>query len=278
MCLMTSLSERFLDLPHTRLDDYVSKEKKSIRVRARVLFLAFEELISEDYSFFECLDALSEIAKTAAIQTYDVPPHPGSINNCRGQWFELIFYKFFWEEIKKHRGKGIDFLRMPSATKNMKITDLFLPEQNEKVRKLRPATSNPDYLVLTNLEDLLTDLKNRTWYENFQDVDFFGRVDLKKITAFLSIKTTSRPDRKYQLLHEANMVKTICSASYNHNIKFVVVELESKKANQEAFQSSSIMSMVENKHLGTGLCKTIDSSITINMISDVSKVYSVLFC
>mgnify|MGYP003319558105 CR=1 FL=1 len=108
--------------------------------------------------------------------------------------------------------------------------------------------------------------------------DFFGRVDLKKITAFLSIKTTSRPDRKYQLLHEANMVKTICSASYNHNIKFVVVELESKKANQEAFQSSSIMSMVENKHLGTGLCKTIDSSITINMISDVSKVYSVLFC
>ena len=275
--VMSSLQERFLDSYHTRLDDFVSKEKKSIRVEARVLFLAFEEFISKDMSFLECLDALSNLAKIAAIQTYGAAPHPGSLNNCRGQWFELIFYKFFWEVIKKRGGEDIDFLRMPSATNNMKITNLFLPEQNDEVRKIRPATSNPDYLVLANLDNLLTDLKHRTWYENFQNVDFFGKVDLTKISAFLSIKTTSRPDRKYQLLHEANMVKAICSVSYNHNIKFVAVDLESKKANKEAFQSSSILSMVENKHQRSGLNKTIDNSITVNKISDVEFVYNVLF-
>ena len=274
---MTSLSERFLSLNGTRLHNYVSKKKKSVAVEARVLFLAFEEFISEDLSFLECLDALCIIAKKAGEQTYDKPPSQESLNNCRGQWFELIFFKYFWEEIKEHKGEGRDFLRMPSASGKKKITDLFLPEQNEEVRKLRPATSNPDYLVLSNLDYLLTDLEEKTWYENFTEDDFFGKVDLEKIHAILSIKTSSRPDRRYQLLHEANMMKTICSVTYDHNIKFVVIELESKKANVEAFQSSSILSMVGNKYVGTELSNTIDHSITVNYISDVSKVYSILF-
>ena len=273
---MNELAARFLSTSDIDLYNFVSRGKKSVTVNARALFLAFEEFISEEMSFLECLDALSDVAKTAGIETYGSPPSQGSLNNCRGQWFELIFFKYFWDELRKHEGDGRDFLRMPSATKKKKITDLFLPEQNKEIRKLRPATSNPDYLVLANLDDLITDLEN-PWYENFQQVDFFGRVDLTKITAILSIKTESRPDRKYQLLHEANMAKTICSVSYNHNIKFVAVDLVSKKAKEEAFESSSILSMVENKHLGTELSKTIDYSITLNKISDVSKVYSVLF-
>lgn len=269
---MNNLAQEFLRGNPT-LHAFVSDGK----INARALFLAFEEYISKEMSFLECLDAMSYVGRKAKIETDGRPPAQGSLNNCRGQWFELIFYKYFWEEIKITKGKGIDFLRMPSATKGKKITKLFLPEQNKKIRELRPATSNPDYLALADLDDLLTDTEKRTWYENFNHVEFFGKVDLTKVKAIVSIKTSSRPDRRYQLLHEANMMKTLCSVSYNHKIQFVVVELESKKANEEAFGSSSILSMLENKHIGTELSKTVDHSITVNKISDVSKVFSVIF-
>jgi len=273
---MTKLGEIFLSTDRD-LSKFVSMPKgKPVAVNARDLFLDFEEFISEELSFVECLDTLEYVAKRSGNQIYSKAPSQPSINNCRGQWFELIFFKYFWKEINKHQGDRLDFLRTPSATNGKKITDLFLPEQNEEIRKLRPATSNPDYLVLSNLEILITDLGN-PWYENFKQVKFFGKVDLTKVVAFLSIKTSSRPDRKYQLLHEANMVKTICSVPFNHKIKFIVVELESKPQNEEAFESSSILSMLEEKYEHTGLSKTVDHSITVQKISDVNKVYQAIF-
>ena len=200
-------------------------------------------------------------------------PHPGSINNCMGRWFELIFFKYFDLILSKKSTKDSlkEICKLPSATDSKKIIDLFIEEQKTILKEINPATSNPDFIVLRDMdESVFSD--SLEWKQKFQSTSFFGNVDIHTIVGIISIKTSARPDRRYQQLYEANLVKAI-ALRFGKTIKFVSITLHENEKNEEVYYSPSIVSIVQ----GGELKPSIDKSIVLEKISDIKIVYDLLF-
>ena len=76
--------------------------------------------------------------------------------------------------------------------------------------------SNPDFICVTNLPDAVKDLlnpmsiteQNANALNNFY-THLAGECYADSIPFVLTVKTSLRPDRRYQIVHEANVVKSL---------------------------------------------------------------------
>lgn len=246
---------------------------KKIAINSIRLFHKFEENITENNAFLDVLKAFENISNKSGMINFKRKPHPGSINNCMGRWFELIFFKYFNLILSKQSTKKSlkEICKLPSATDSKKFSDLFIEEQKTILKRINPATSNPDFAVLSGMDRSIFPEK-LDWIQKFQSTSFFGNVDIHKIVGIMSIKTSARPDRRYQQLYEANLVKAI-ALRFGKTIKFVSITLHENEKNDEVYYSPSIVSIVQ----GGELEPSIDNSIALEKISDVKIVYDLLF-
>ncbi|MBS3177071.1 Cfr10I/Bse634I family restriction endonuclease [Candidatus Woesearchaeota archaeon] len=246
---------------------------RKIAINSISLFQKFEENITEEHTFLEVLRSFENISNKSGMINFKKKPHPGSINNCMGRWFELIFFKYFDLILSKKSTKDSlkEICKLPSATDSKKFIDLFIEEQKTILKEINPATSNPDFIVLRDMdESVFSD--SLEWKQKFQSTSFFGNVDIHTIVGIISIKTSARPDRRYQQLYEANLVKAI-ALRFGKTIKFVSITLHENEKNEEVYYSPSIVSIVQ----GGELKPSIDKSIVLEKISDIKIVYDLLF-
>jgi len=131
----------------------------------------------------------------------------------------------FFEELTSKVGKQHIVLKLPNV-KTMPCVRLYegslhdLLEDFKKklmaVAQVNLVTSNPDFAIInekcksTRIYDLSTLLTT----EHLDSYDalyksFEGTCSLGDLVAFLGVKTSLRPDRRIQLLHEGSLMKAI---------------------------------------------------------------------
>ena len=127
--------------------------------------------------------------------------------------------------------------------------------------------SNPDFIILKG-RNFSSSLEGKSTIEKFNYLSYFGKVKPVDLEAVISIKTSARPDRRYQPLYESNAVKALLNR-YSHQIKFIVIDLQRNKKNELVYRSTSIISATNDKEL---FKPSIDKSMILETIKDVESV------
>ena len=148
----------------------------------------------------------------------------GGINNVRGEWLEYILKLIFWNEaIEFDQGKTA-IVKLPNASQ-LRFHDLYedrargyLEELFTSLRSqdIEMTMSNPDFVCITNLADdlgLPTETMSvgessmSTLDTAYQKLS--GHCSADSIPFAVTVKTSIRSDRRYQIVHEANVVKSL---------------------------------------------------------------------
>ena len=148
----------------------------------------------------------------------------GGINNARGEWLEDALKVIFWNSAVEHSNGNSVIVKLPNAAQ-LQFRDLYEPRakgyldelfQSLKDRGMDMQMSNPDFICVTGLSD-----GNDTTREpitvseqSMQMLDsayenLIGQCSADAIPFVITVKTSTRPDRRYQIVHEANVVKSL---------------------------------------------------------------------
>ena len=149
----------------------------------------------------------------------------GGLRNARGEWLENILGLTFWNVAAEISNGHTAIVKLPNANQ-LSFHQLFEPRSREYLEDLFRSLendnismemSNPDFLCVTNLSgdvaryfsdsltmgiDTINKLNNA-----YQQV--VGQCRATSVPFVLTVKTSIRPDRRYQVVHEANVVKTL---------------------------------------------------------------------
>ena len=147
----------------------------------------------------------------------------GGINNVRGRWLEYILGLVFWNAASQHPGTAI--VRLPDAS-TMQFHELYEPKSQEYLQQLIDSLAesgteltmyNPDFVCLTNLPaDLNSEFVNSVNMSSSDLVRLLraytlikGKCEPENVRFVITVKTSLRSDRSYQVVHEANIVKAL---------------------------------------------------------------------
>lgn len=185
---------------------------------AEVFCSVYNKLSNDQQDDFQlCLRLMKEYAVKNYAASGD------SLKNVGGAWYAWLLAIGFSIEAKR-RGLKKLFLKLPNV-RVMPCTNLYnhnltslLKDFEEKLYHVSQAnliTSNPDFVVIRTTEGYNgTELQNpitTAVLENFdtQYQSFEGNLRLGDLEAYIGVKTSLRPDRRIQLLHEGSLMKAI---------------------------------------------------------------------
>lgn len=146
--------------------------------------------------------------------------------NTRGRWYEWLIALGFraW---KKTTGSSINLVKLPNRSAIHAYDNLLQPIYAEKVASLRDrltrsnmslVTSNPDFLVVADItkEDNTASPSTSAPISAsmIEEIDaeyqrYIGRCRPDQIIGYLAAKTSTRPDRRLQMVHEASIYKAV---------------------------------------------------------------------
>ena len=145
------------------------------------------------------------------------------MNNARGDWLESILKVIFWNTLVDVCDGGSVIFKLPNASQ-LQFRHLYedrargyLDELFASLaeRGMNMQMSNPDFLCLTGIEEGAIDTEHRTIsMDALDELDnlyqqFVGECPAEAIPFVLTVKSSVRPDRRYQAVHEANVVKAL---------------------------------------------------------------------
>ena len=215
----------------------------------------------------ETVSQIIEWLKQEATNAYSLrtgkTPTIGSLNNSAGRWNQFIAVSLLCEiaiDIYKSQGKCVAVFSIENssiaANHNNRISSSFLrlfdPTEFSYGNSLNYIEKfkykiffpSPDYIIAvienTNLiPDVFSLLKKQS-----QDPGNLGlylllkeKLKAKEIKAVVSLKTSNRPDRRYQPSYEAAMIKAIGYRT-KHNWKYYMVASELSKADKRLFDTA----------------------------------------
>lgn len=144
-----------------------------------------------------------------------------ALSNVRGLWYQWLI-GLSWRHYNNINPKPLLLVKLPNKNASKwhrlyekKITQL-IDELENKIAKdnISLETSNPDFVIL-EVQD-----SKRIIYDMFLTTDYLSKMDNEylqhlgavmygALPAFLSIKTSLRPDRRLQTQFEATMIKAL---------------------------------------------------------------------
>lgn len=146
-----------------------------------------------------------------------------ALANAKGTWYAWLLAIYAEEEISL-LGGNLTMLKLPSVTSYL-CTKLYAMQLQDLLEDFKAklvavgganlVTSNPDFAVLRksplqriyNLTDQLTESHLDLYDTQYRGLDSSCQLD--ELTAFIGVKTSLRPDRRIQLLHEGSLMKAI---------------------------------------------------------------------
>lgn len=256
-------------------------EEGNIRIRADEAFSSIYPSISKDIHINQVSEEIKKIVIKTSTEIYGSQPSSGSLNNCKGRWNEFSFLYSSHISILNQRQdlylvkmggeSSIKFweLYTPSSRKNFEI---FLGNLSQKGVALRCST--PDFTLINR--DLIRSLNffdaNLSFdYLNTLYKSLINQCEPNDIIAFISIKTSNRPDRRYQILYEANITKLASKFihSPDHPLQFHVIGT-STKSDADVFTAPLLASVFTQviEH------PVIDSDVQISTIQELDQYWS----
>lgn len=260
----------------------MAKAKNSLKngvnskdIAARFLGACLNRLSRGD-TFVSCLDFLEQKAK------FENPnATKDALKNCRGRWFEILLVFIANHQLRKYDKL---FLKLGTANEHS-IFDIF-SDIGEVVApdKFTINLSIPDMVLLKgktskelNLwkKDLLsydldtqgTQIVNHilSAYQVVKNVP----IETKACEAFCSLKTSLRPDRKYQAMYEAESIRALQKRIPSWNVKYYMVgPLEANKT-KEILESNLSLIALADKHPKP--YKTVDQIFVVNDLDSLNE-------
>lgn len=222
--------------------------------------------------------------KRQTIQAFEVKysksPKDGALNNSVGRWNELIATSLFSEialDINQQTEACIVIFSLPnsliqkegSGEASSKLLSLFNNDEfitGESLAKIIPFRNNiflpsPDYIIAVienreisgSIQSLLE--KQAREPDSLIMYNFLkGKLQAEEVKVAASLKTSNRPDRRYQPLFEAAMIKAM-SHLLQQNWQYYMVASELTPADRTIFStaiSPHSLAMEENSNLVDG--------------------------
>lgn len=244
-------------------------------------FLEVVEKLLAGETFTHCLQFLEAQAKqkhpTASI---------GAINNCRGRWFEVMLTYLANYQTKK---SDILFLKLGTAREHS-IFDIFKGTK-ERLNKLLSNGSSlnlsiPDLIVIDiadypRLQKWKSGLLNLSAQSDGSEISLkilsgYKAISAEPLTfkdckALCSIKTSLRPDRKYQAMYEAEFIKAFQKRFFptSNPPQYIMVGPLEAKATQSILENNlSLVSIALNDE--SHIKPTIDKVCVVNTLDEMS--------
>jgi hypothetical protein len=203
------------------------EEGEQARITRSTIFDCVYRGLSPEGSIPKIILDLENQVRKAADARYGVGTGQsltGGMNNSRGEWLENILKLIFFKEAIEFNGARTVILKLPNASQ-LSFHDLYEERANNylkelfaslKKRGIEMTMSNPDFVCVTNLPDNIDlSTESATVSEKLlRDLDIgyqklLGLCSAKSIPFVLTVKTSTRSDRRYQIVHEANVVKSL---------------------------------------------------------------------
>jgi hypothetical protein len=170
----------------------------------------------------DLLGKLESLAQGAARKAGFKAITQGSLNNCRGFWFEMMVSATLWNTALRLRAAtDLVVVRLPSADagERVNLIAFYSPDIQRKLRVAEIFSSNPDFICASGLKwsALPALFSHGVQALSRRDIDtlegayrnLLQKCDRRSIRACIAIKTSTRPDRRYQIMHEANFFKAL---------------------------------------------------------------------
>lgn len=194
---------------------------------------------------------------------YSNSPKDGALNNSVGRWNELIATSLFSEialDINQENQSCLVIFYLPnsqvqkegSVEASSKFLSLFNKDEfntGKSLSKIAPFKDNiflpsPDYIiaVIENIElgNSIKPLLRKQAIEpdSLALYDFLkGKLKVEEVKVAVSLKTSNRPDRRYQPLFEAAMIKAMRYALHQ-NWQYYMVASELTPADRTIFSTA----------------------------------------
>lgn len=239
-------------------ENYLSLNKKGqISIKADLAFIKIYPLLPKETLINEIPEKICNLVITKSKEEYDgLEPSTGSLNNCRGRWNEFSFLLSSHTSILENT-KDIYLVKMPNES-SIKFWEIYTRESRivyEKLifelknKEIFIRCSNPDFVLIKRRvvekfipdeeDDLLYNLKRI--YRNIKN-----KCEPSDVIAFISLKTSNRPDRRYQILYEANITKYASKYIHDekHRLRFDVIG-KSNESDTQVFKAPLLSSLTK---------------------------------
>ncbi|AHJ29563.1 Cfr10I/Bse634I family restriction endonuclease [Nodularia spumigena CS-584] len=210
------------------------------RINSRAIYRDLSSKIvnklDQNLSVSEILDWMRNETSKAFREKYSQNPQVGALNKATGGWNELMATSLLSEivlNINQENEVCIAVFSMPNSRPQIEGVDqsyssflnLFKNEYfaniNNASAKIKPFKDNifmpsPDDIIAVIEDEKNSKIVNSLLEQQARDPDtlalynsFKGKLGIKEVKAAISLKTSNRPDRRYQPLFEAAMVKAM---------------------------------------------------------------------
>ncbi|QIZ73333.1 Cfr10I/Bse634I family restriction endonuclease [Oxynema aestuarii] len=202
-------------------------------------------------------------------KNYNRIPTQGALNNSIGRWNEFIALTLFTKSVidynQKHPDSYVVVFKLPNtkiSRQNLtpsKFLQLFHKQEFEKQGKLAKLSPfkekiffpSPDFIIVNldgqshlllgnNYKSELTQLLQQQSREPNENKIFpflQGKMLASHLKSAISLKTSNRPDRRYQPLFEAAMIKAMSSATHQQ-WRYYMVASEFTETDQILFEKA----------------------------------------
>jgi hypothetical protein len=214
----------------------------------------------------------------------------GSLNNCRGTWYELALIMEAHRSILQST-KNLYLVKMGSET-SIKFWEIYQKESRQKYDRLvdifkkreEPIfirCSTPDFVMISR--DIIRDSSNSNILQNssppLSEINKLYKVIKNKclphqVKGFISLKTSNRPDRRYQILLEANVTKFASRYIHapEHRLRYDIIG-ESNSSDREVFSSPLMCTLPRSVSNASSVERVIDSEINIRSGRELDKYW-----
>jgi len=281
------------------VEEYQSKGSTKTRIKP---FTALSEMYQSSLptgSLKENLDQLEQYVKTVALSKGYKLPNPNAFSNTRGLWFESMIAIHGWNYRIKNGLSDILIVKMPNVTSFdfRRIFDIETRTMLEDLemslltnaREVRLITSNPDLLIIRQ-QNLVKEEYN-TVINSFSTEKIHAALELykslenqclwKAIVAGIGVKTSFRPDRRLQLVHEGNILKALFAhlkmRHWDREAKFSYYGASSEalsRSDINALQTAATHSIIDVNSTPERAVDDIFSLLTFN---DIDLMFSEIF-
>ena len=203
------------------------QESANLRITPRTAFDCIFNGVTLSGDILTLLSRVEQQVRSAADARFGAGSGSGltgGINNSRGEWLEDALKVIFWNSAVEHSDGNAAIVKLPNAAQ-LQFRDLYEPRakgyldelfQSLKDRGMDMQMSNPDFICVTGLEDgddtvaepITVSGQSMQMLDNAYE-KLIGQCNADEIPFVITVKTSTRPDRRYQIAHEANVVKSL---------------------------------------------------------------------
>ena len=248
--------------------------------------LIYPSLNLDGLTFLQIVDRIERIV----VQKSTQPIKQGSLNNCRGTWYELAFIREAHRSILQAT-ENLYLVKMGSET-SIKFWEIYSQESRQRYdllvdmfkkreEQIFVRCSTPDFVVISR--DIIRDSSSSNILQNLsppiKEINELYKVIKNKclphqVKGFISLKTSNRPDRRYQILLEANVTKFASGHIHepNHRLRYDIIG-ESNPSDREVFCAPLIFTLPQSGNNIANVERAIDSEITIKSRQELDEYW-----